>query len=57
MTRDPHDKPVNSIMLALAMLLVAGYVAWRFCTCCIDSWADFRAGRIPPWIREMWRTR
>jgi hypothetical protein len=57
MTRDPHDKPVNSIMLALAMLLVAGYVAWRFFTCCIDSWADFRAGRIPPWIREMWRTR
>jgi hypothetical protein len=52
-----RGKPVNPVMLALAMLLVAGYVAWRFFTCCIDSWDDWRAGRIPPWIREMWRTR
>ena len=33
-------------------LVIAGYVAWRFLTCCVDSWDDIRHGRTP----LFWRT-
>lgn len=42
----------DALMLPLTFALVAGYVAWRFLTCCVDGWADLRHGRVPPIFRE-----
>lgn len=48
-----YSRVSEVLFFPLGMLIVTGYVAWRALTCAVDSWADWRAGRVPLWLRPV----
>lgn len=48
-----YSRVYEVLCFPLGLVIVTGYVAWRALTCAVDSWADYRAGRVPLWRRPV----